>query len=297
MQVLRISPKSLMKIENLTLCLGYFDALHLGHISLINKAKEIGGTIALLTMDPNPSSFFNADVKEVNTLIDKIEILKDMNIDYFIILDTTLNVLNLSGEDFINSVLLPLGVKNVVCGFDYHFGNKRSGNIELLRKHKEFKTHVCEEVTDNGEKISTTLVKKLLNEGNVRRLNKLLTREYQIKGKVVKGNSLGHTIGFPTANVVLEDDRVYPKNGVYSGYLLYKGKRYLSMINIGTHPTVNKLNKEIVEAHLIDENIDLYDKDVTIIFKDYIRDECKFSTLEELVSQLNKDKNKIKGLK
>lgn len=297
MKVLRITPKSLVKIENLTLCLGYFDAMHLGHISLINKAKEVGETIGLLTMDPNPSSFFNQNVKEVNSLIDKIDILKEMNIDYFLILDTTMDVLNLSGEAFINSVLIPLGVKNVVCGFDYHFGNNRSGNIDLLKRYSEFNTYVCEEVSDNGEKISTTLVKKLLNEGNIARLNKLLIRDYQIKGKVVKGNSLGHTIGFPTANVVLDENKVYPKNGVYSGYLIHNDTKYLSMINIGIHPTVNKLNKEIAEAHVIDKNINLYDQDVTIVFKEYIRDERRFSNLDELVNQLNIDKSKIKEKK
>ena len=295
MQVFRISPKNLVKLDDITLCLGYFDALHLGHISLINKSKNLGRKVGVLTMDPNPSSFFNSNVKEVNSLEDKIEILETLGVDYFIILETNKDVLNMSPESFVKEIIVPLGVKNVVSGFDYHFGKNKSGDTDFLSYYDEFDTYVCDEVDDENEKVSTTLIKRLLNEGNITRINKLLTRPYQIKGRVIKGNSIGHTIGFPTANIELECNKIYPKNGVYAGYLICEGKKYLSMINLGIHPTIKKLDKEIVEAHVINESIDLYDKMVTLIFFDYIREERKFDNLEDLVNQLKCDKEIIKS--
>ena len=295
MQVFRISPKNLVKLDDITLCLGYFDALHLGHISLINKSKNLGRKVGVLTMDPNPSSFFNSNVKEVNSLEDKIEILETLGVDYFIILETNKDVLNMSPESFVKEIIVPLGVKNVVSGFDYHFGKNKSGDTDFLSYYDEFDTYVCDEVDDENEKVSTTLIKRLLNEGNITRINKLLTRPYQIKGKVIKGNSIGHTIGFPTANIELECNKIYPKNGVYAGYLICEGKKYLSMINLGIHPTIKKLDKEIVEAHVINESIDLYDKMVTLVFIDYIREERKFDNLEDLVNQLKCDKEIIKS--
>jgi len=295
MKVFRISPKSLVKLDDITLCLGYFDALHLGHISLINKSKNLGRKVGVLTMDPNPSSFFNSNVKEINSLEDKIEILETLGVDYFIILETNKDVLNMSPESFVKEIIIPLGVKNVVSGFDYHFGKNKSGDTNFLSYYDEFDTYVCDEVDDENEKVSATLIKRLLNEGNITRINKLLTRPYQIKGKVIKGNSIGHTIGFPTANIELDSNKIYPKNGVYAGYLICEGKKYLSMINLGIHPTIKKLDKEIVEAHVINESIDLYDKEVTLVFIDYIREERKFDNLEDLVNQLKCDKKIIKS--
>lgn len=293
MEVIKISLKSLVKLDDITLCLGYFDSLHVGHLTLIRKSMNLGKKVGVLTMDPNPSSFFVNDVKEINSIEDKIEILEKAGVDYLIILETDRELLNISAERFVKDILIPLGVKNVVCGFDYHFGKDKQGDPDMLSYYEEFDTYVCDPIVDNEEKVSTTLIKSLLKEGNIKRVNKLLTRQYQIKGKVIHGNSLGSKIGYPTANIELDDTKLYPKVGVYSGYVKVDGKEYLSMINIGTHPTINQLNKEIVEVHIINQNIDLYDKEITLIFKDFIRNEKKFNSLEELINQLNLDKEKI----
>ena len=293
MEVIKISLKSLVKLDDITLCLGYFDSLHLGHLTLIRKSMNLGRKVGVLTMDPNPSSFFVNDVKEINSIEDKIEILEKVGVNYLIILETDRELLNISAERFVKDILIPLGVKNVVCGFDYHFGKDKQGDSDMLSYYEEFDTYVCDPIVDNEEKVSTTLIKSLLKEGNIERVNKLLTRQYQIKGKVIHGNSLGGKIGYPTANIELDENKLYPKVGVYSGYVKVDGKEYLSMINIGTHPTINQLNKEIVEVHIINQNIDLYDKEITLIFKDFIRNEKKFNSLEELINQLNLDKEKI----
>ena len=293
MEVIRISLKSLVKLDDITLCLGYFDSLHLGHLTLIKKSMNLGKKVGVLTMDPNPSSFFIDNVKEINSIDDKIGILKEVGVDYFIILETDRELLNISAERFVKDILIPLGVKNVVCGFDYHFGKDKQGDSDMLSYYEEFDTYVCDPIVDNEEKVSTTLIKSLLKDGNIKRVNKLLTREYQIKGKVIRGNSLGHTIGYPTANIELDESKLYPKVGVYSGYAIVDGIKYLSMINIGTHPTIKELSKEIIEVHIINQNIDLYNKEITLIFKDFIRKEKKFNSLEELINQLDFDKEKI----
>ena len=293
MEVIRISLKSLVKLDDITLCLGYFDSLHLGHLTLIKKSMNLGKKVGVLTMDPNPSSFFIDNVKEINSIDDKIGILKEVGVDYFIILETDRELLNISAERFVKDILIPLGVKNVVCGFDYHFGKDKQGDSDMLSYYEEFDTYVCDPIVDNEEKVSTTLIKSLLKDGNIKRVNKLLTREYQIKGKVIRGNSLGHTIGYPTANIELDESKLYPKVGVYSGYAIVDGIKYLSMINIGTHPTIKELSKEIIEVHIINQNIDLYNKEITLIFKDFIRNEKKFNSLEELINQLDFDKEKI----
>lgn len=293
MEVIKISLKSLVKLDDITLCLGYFDSLHLGHLTLIRRSMNLGKKVGVLTMNPNPSSFFVNDVKEINSIEDKIEILEKVGVDYLIILETDRELLNISAERFVKDILIPLGVKNVVCGFDYHFGKDKQGDSDMLSYYEEFDTYVCDPIVDNEEKVSTTLIKKLLQEGNIKRVNKLLTRDYQIKGNVIHGNSLGGKIGYPTANIELDENKLYPKVGVYSGYVKVDGKEYLSMINIGTHPTINQLNKEIVEVHIINQNIDLYDKEITLVFKDFIRNEKKFNSIEELINQLNLDKEKI----
>lgn len=296
MEVLRISLKSLVKLDDISLCLGYFDALHLGHITLIKKAKNLGKKVGVLTMNPNPSSFFYCDVKEVNSLEDKIEILDSLGVDYFIILETNLDVLNLEAKQFVEQVLIPLGVKNVVSGFDYHFGKNRVGDSDFLSYYDEFDTYVCDEVVDENEKISTTLIKKLLIEGDISRVNKLLARMYQIKGVVIHGHHLGSVIGYPTVNIELEENRIYPKNGVYAGYVKVDNECYPAMINVGIHPTINKLEKEIIEAHIINKDIDLYGKNIKLIFTERIRDEMEFKSVDELITQLNKDKKEIINL-
>ncbi len=174
MELIRISLKSLVKLDDITLCLGYFDSLHLGHLTLIKKSMNLGKKVGVLTMDPNPSSFFIDNVKEINSIDDKIEILKEVGADYFIILETDRELLNISAERFVKDILIPLGVKNVVCGFDYHFGKDKQGDSDMLSYYEEFDTYVCDPIVDNEEKVSTTLIKSLLKDGNIKRVNKLL---------------------------------------------------------------------------------------------------------------------------
>lgn len=301
MEVININLDDIKCIGNLSLCLGYFDAFHLGHLALIKKAKEQDGKVGLLTMEPNPKSFFtNKDVKCINSFEDKCEILKALGVDYFIILKTEERLLNLSPEEFIDQVVVPLGTISITCGFDYTFGKDRKGNPSLLKMMANtrcFNVNVIEEVTNKeGEKISTTLIQDLISRGEIEKANSYLYEPYTMCGHVGHGNHIGNTFGYATANIEVSDSYLYPKRGVYAGKCFINDKEYIAMINIGNHPTVGEASKYLIEAHILDFNNDIYGYDIRVRFEYFIRDEIKFDSISSLVEQLKKDETKIRSL-
>lgn len=296
MKTINLKIDEIKKIDNLIVCLGYFDALHKGHLQLINRAKLEEGHIALLSFSENPKSLFNSNTKEVNTLSRKKELLEDIGIDYFLLLDACNEVLSLSPIEFIDRVIIPLGCKTVICGFDYTFGKDRKGDSSTLisLSNNRFKVIVLEEVKGNDEmKISSSRIISLLSEGKIIEANEYLYKPYSIKSNVIHGNHIGTTIGFPTANIELDSKYMILKNGVYSAYCIVDGKKYLSMVNVGKHPTIKKNEKDIIEIHIFDFNKDIYGMEIELIFIEYIREEIEFSSLDDLISQLHKDKSYI----
>ncbi len=296
MKTINLKIDEIKKIDNLIVCLGYFDALHKGHLQLINRAKLEEGHIALLSFSENPKSLFNSNTKEINTLSRKKELLEDIGIDYFLLLDACNEVLSLSPIEFIDRVIIPLGCKTVICGFDYTFGKDRKGDSSTLisLSNNRFKVIVLEEVKGNDEmKISSSRIISLLSEGKIIEANEYLYKPYSIKSNVVHGNHIGTTIGFPTANIELVSKYMILKNGVYSAYCIVDGKKYLSMVNVGKHPTIKKNEKDIIEIHIFDFNKDIYGMEIELIFIEYIREEIEFSSLDDLISQLHKDKSYI----
>lgn len=297
MKTIYVSLENIHYIDEISVCLGFFDALHIGHQSLIKKAKTLDNKVALLSMEPGPKAFFSKEKYYfVNDVSDKEVILEKMGVDYLIICRTSKEFYNLTPEEFIEKVIIPLGCKNVICGFDFTFGRKALGNKDTLLEisNNRYNVYVCDPVIDElGEKISSTLVKRLIEEGNVEKANKYLPRPFQIKGKVTEGYKNGRTIGFATANIDNLDDYIYPKDGVYAGITLIDNKLYPSMINVGKHPTVDELNKRIIEVHIINENINLYNKTLVVKFIKYLRGEIKFESLEQLKNQLEIDKKLI----
>lgn len=296
METIYIELGNIDSIDNLSLCLGYFDAIHLGHIELINKAKGSNNRVGVMTLEPNPKVVFGGKKKNLNTFEDREEILSSLGVDYFIVLKTDLYVLSLSPKDFIEKVICKLGAKEVICGFDYTFGKNKAGNANVLKSlsHGLFDVHIVNEVkNDLNQKISTTLISSLIEEGRVKEANKYLYRPYQIKGIVSKGNRIGNSIGFPTANIELNTSFFLPKKGVYKGRCIIDGKEYISMINVGTHPTIKENDTIILEAHIIDFEKEIYDMNISVIFDYFLREEKKFSSIEELVNQLRLDRDYI----
>ena len=282
--------KSIKSSETpISICLGYFDGLHLGHISIINEAKKRSEyPLSVLSFDKPISKLIdNHKSKEVLTSIKDREIyLNRLGMDYLYIINIDKDFINLSPESFIE-ILKKINVKHVFVGKDFTFGKDAKGDVKLLKKF--FKVDVVDILTKEGEKVSTQNIISLIKDGNISKANTLLGRAYQISGTIIKGHGLGKSIGFPTANIKLSDEYVLPKFGVYKTLAYISGIPHISITNVGIHPTVNKENKPLIEVHIPNYIGEDYDKTIYLEFIDFIREERKFDSLEELKIQISND--------
>lgn len=284
----------------INIALGLFDGLHNGHVSLINKAIENSklndGYTVVMTFNPNPLITLGKINQEqyLTSIKDKEEILSKIGVDYLVIIDFTKQVSELDAKEFYDSFIKPLPIKSLICGFDFHFGKKGSGDGETLKNLVDNNciVNIIEEVSYNNKKVSTTNVKEALSNGNVEVANILLGRNYKIKGNVIKGRQIGRTIGCPTANVEY-GDYFLPKRGVYATIVTVKDKQYYGMCNIGYNPTFNKLNRPSMEVNIFDFDEDIYDVVIDVEFVSFIRNEKKFNSPQELIEQLSNDRANI----
>lgn len=278
-----------------SVALGFFDGVHLGHASLINKAKELAqGDIksVVYTFDSHPSSFFGSTVPMITPGEERISILKSFDTDFLYLQKIDRDFLSISPQDFVTEILIKkLGAVHIISGENYTFGKDKSGNPELMKKICD--THgitytVVPFCTDENDIISSSLIRSLLNEGNVRRANKLLGRPFAISGEVIHCRNIGHTLGFPTANILPKKDALLPLSGVYATDAIVDGKTYASITNVGSAPTFGE-KKMIIETHILDFDEDIYSKNIKVEFINLLRPQQKFSSPDELVNQLKKD--------
>ena len=193
---------------------------------------------------------------------------------------------------FLQNYIINHQIKHVVCGFDFHFGKKGMGDVHVLQENKSFDVTVIEEYSEDALKVSSSYIKKLLNEGIIEKANHLLTRFYRVSGQVIYGLQNGRKIGFPTANIDY-GHYVVLKKGVYGVYITIKGKQYKGMANIGYNPTVGLIDNLSLEVNIFDFDQDIYGEDVDVDFVFRVRDEKKFKSLNHLKEQLQKDKKHI----
>lgn len=288
----------------LAIALGYFDGVHLGHQKVILTAKEYakenGLKSAVMTFDPHPSVVLKKNggqVQNISTLKDKIQLIEKLGIDYLFIVHFTEDFASLHPQEFVDQFIIGLNVKHVVAGFDYTYGRMGKGTMETLPFHSRemFTSYMVPKLTNgNGEeKVSSTLIRTLIKEGKTEQLHSLLGRYYTTKGTVIHGDKRGRTIGFPTANVEMGEDQTIPPLGVYAVKMkLDQDQWFNGVCNIGFKPTFNKniAPKPSVEVHLFDFHQDIYGEKVEIEWHVYLRREQRFSGIEELVEQINKDK-------
>lgn len=280
--------------------IGTFDGVHIGHQKILKKlistAKQEGKKSVLLTFFPHPRMVLQKDVsiKLINTIEEKSIFLEKLGLDYLIIHPFDRDFSRLTALDFVRDILVnQLNTSKLIIGYDHHFGKNREGNIEQLVEYSYLYDFEVEEIPaqDIDEvSVSSTKIRKALQEGHLKTANKYLGYFFTITGTVVNGKQLGGKIGFPTANIyVAESYKLIPKTGVYVVRSSFEGKEVFGMMNIGTRPTVDG-EHQTVEVHFFDVAENLYDKKLCIELLYFIREEQKFDTIALLVDQLQKDK-------
>ena len=284
--------------RNNYIALGSFDGLHLGHLSLVRKVKNLattnGGKSVVFTFKNHPRKFLNSNskIELIMTNEEKIRVLQKEGIDILAFRDFDEKIMKMMPDEFIKWLCKIYNVKGIVVGFNFKFGYKNLGDVELLKKLEEeykYKLYVMEPCKIEDEIISSTAIRKELIEGNVRKAFNMLSRPYMLSGTVIDGKKLGRTIGFPTANLEINKEKVIPKKGVYYTNVKINEKIFKGITSIGNNPTVD--GKELtVETYILNFNNDIYGKEINIYFIDRIRNEIKFNNINELIEQLKKDK-------
>jgi riboflavin kinase / FMN adenylyltransferase len=289
--------------RNAVLTIGTFDGVHSGHQLIISqlrkRATEVNGETVIVTFDPHPRTIINANsgIRIINTLDEKIELLSDKGIDHLVIVPFTEEFAQLSAEDYIGRFLIRyFKPHTLIIGYDHHFGKGRSGNYELLKLHAttynyqlmEIPAHLLDSIS-----VSSTRIRQAVEQGDMDIANSLLAYTYFFSGIVTEGNKLGRTIGYPTANLqVQEKSKLLPGDGVYVVDVESSDqpdKIYRGMMNIGFRPTVDG-TKRTIEVNIFHFNRDIYGKMLKVYVRKFLRPEIKFSGLDELRAQLAEDK-------
>lgn len=290
--------RELKIIPNLSLALGFFDGLHLGHQAVIGNAvsfaRQNGIKSAVVTFSNHPFCYLRGGKapKYILTNSDKYKMLEKLGVDYVVELEFD-EIKSLTAQDYVENVLVKyFSPQFITSGLHHHFGSCRSGNSELLTKLKsryDYEYKPVHEILQNGVKISSTSIRNFIENGEIKLAENMLGRKFSIFGEVQHGKQKGRIIGFPTANIFYPDGIIQPPHGVYDVNVLINDKKYRGISNFGTCPTVTMGEVITFETHLLDFNADLYGKEIRVEFNKKIRDEKNFSSIEELKHQIQLD--------
>ncbi len=285
---------------NTIVTIGTFDGVHKGHQIIINRINEIAKKKAMesvvLTFDPHPRHVIYPDDQElrlIHTLEEKIEALRKTGVQNLVLHKFTKEFSRTESVNFIRDFLVTkLNMKYMVVGFDHHFGKNRQGTFDNLIELSDaygFKIEKIKPQNIGEVTISSTKIRNAILEGDCKKANTYLSANFSITGKVVQGNKIGSSIGYPTANIEIENQwKILPKNGVYAVKILLKNQQYFGMLNLGNRPSISD-DSFAIEVHLFDFNATIYNEELKIEFIQRIRDEQQFSDLEKLKSQLKID--------
>jgi len=280
--------------------IGTFDGIHIGHQKILKRvvklAKKQDFEPVVLTLFPHPRMVLQKDdsIKLLNTIDERVELLKSLGIKEVIVKVFTKEFANLSAKDYVKQILIDeLNTKQIVIGYDHHFGKNRSANIEDLKEFAQLYDFKVEEISAQDIEdvtVSSTKIRNALNKGEVALANSFLGYSFFITGTVVKGKGLGRTINFPTANIhIKETYKLIPNDGVYVVKSKIADQTVFGMMNIGTNPTVDGKTHSI-EVHFFDFNADIYGSELKVEFLNRLRSEQKFESIEALKKQLKKDR-------
>ncbi len=286
---------------NAVVTTGTFDGVHFGHQKIISRLKEVAqqvnGETVIITFFPHPRLVLfpeDNDLKLINTLDEKIELLTNAGIDHLIIIPFTKEFSRLSSLEFIQQILAhKIGTKRLVIGYDHHFGKNREGSFEHLKAYAPEYGFQVEEIPEqdiNDVAVSSTKIRNAILKGDVETANTYLGYAFNLSGVVAKGDQIGRTIGYPTANIkVPEQYKLIPGDGIYASQIFIGEKTYEGMLYIGNRPTVNGLSK-VIEVNIFDFEADIYEQTIKVNFLKYIRGDKKLNGLEELKMALSQDK-------
>ncbi|QJD79330.1 bifunctional riboflavin kinase/FAD synthetase [Spirosoma rhododendri] len=290
----------LQPLPNAVVTSGTFDGVHRGHQTILARLTEIarssGGESVLITYWPHPRTVLSndsMDLKLLTTLDEKIELLEQAGVDHLVVIPFTRAFSELSSAEYIQQVLIDkIGTHKLVIGYDHRFGRDREGGFDYIQAHQDEYGFGVEEIPRQDIEavgVSSSRIRAALEAGNVDTANRLLGRPYSLSGTIVKGRQLGRTIGFPTANLQVDDPvKLIPANGVYAVDVLYAGQKFSGMLNIGYRPTVAGTHQTI-ETYIFDFDKDIYGEHLTLQFRAFLRPEQKFDGLSALVNQLKQD--------
>tara|TARA_Y100001934_G_scaffold5073_1_gene7081 strand:+ start:102 stop:1043 length:942 start_codon:yes stop_codon:yes gene_type:complete len=280
---------------------GTFDGIHIGHkeiineLCLISKKKKLKSII--LSFSPHPKIVLknSSDIMLINSMDEKVDILNKYNLDYFLIKEFTIEFSRLTALEFVRDILVnKLNVKHIIVGYDHHFGRNRDASIIQLKEFGELYNFEITEIKPkkvNNNCVSSTKIRNLLLDGNLELANKYLDSYFSLTGLVIKGMGRGKNLGFPTANIKINDEyKLIPRNGVYIVKSLIDSIIYFGMMNIGENPTFDDKNKSI-EIHFFELDYNIYDKKIKINILNRIRNEKKFKSPEFLMEQLKIDRD------
>lgn len=280
--------------------LGSFDGLHLGHMRLISKTLELSKKnnikSMVCTFKNHPLSVVNKD-KVPKLLMDnevKLSVLEELGIDIVNLVNFDCEYMKISPEAFIENMLSHYNIKGFIVGFNYRFGYKNIGTIDLLKKYSEkldFELYVIESVSYEDQVVSSSRIRELISRGRVQEANQMLLLPYMLKGNVISGKQLGRTLGFPTANLKYDNRYQIPATGVYYTIVEYDNKLYRGITSVGYNPTIESENNNLtIETYILDFHKSIYGETIKLSFITRMRDELKFNSLKELKEQLEKDK-------
>lgn len=299
MKIINVDKNVELKINRNYIALGNFDGLHRGHMKIINNLinhsnKDKVLSAVLLFKNHTNNSIYTSKQKQLTTLGQKISILEKNIVDLAFVIDFE-DIKDLESEDFIVFLKDKLKVCGVFVGFDYSFGKSAKGKIDLLKTYEsqDFVVNIGQAEKFNDEIVSSTRIKSYIQENKLTKAELLLNRPYILDGKVVQGKKLGSTLGFPTANIELATDYVLPSEGVYASEVYINKKKYIAATSLGKNYTLNE-NDLKIEAHIIDFNNNIYNKDIKIRFLKKIRPMKKFSSTEEMTKNILKDIELVK---
>jgi len=295
MQIITTTEGLKMK-KPVVLALGNFDGVHKGHQHLISEAikeaKQSGGSSVVMVFDPHPRKVLSQESPLLLTTIEqKASILAEMGLDYLVITPFTKEVASWSPEYFVDHIILEtFNASTVYVGYNYYFGRGASGDARLLQQlgeQKGFAVRIIDPVMVSGQVVSSTLVRKCLEEGDVEAAYAFTGRLPVLTGKVQRGE--GRDIKFPTANLDFDPEMARPGRGVYAARAIVDGKSHDAVVNIGQKPTFHEEYPVVAEAHILDFDGNLYDKNITVMLVKKLRDERKFPSREDLIQQIERD--------